>query len=150
MVTRSTIAIERQDGTVAQVYCHWDGYLSHNGRILQESYKDAAKIEQLIAEGDVSSLGAEIGVKRPFQNPNKYGTDAYNAFEAQYEGQCLFYARDRGEEGTKARVYKNYAEYRNKAQFEEYNYCFRNGAWEVEFYGEFDGLLTEALEREEA
>ena len=32
MGTRSTIALEFADGTVGQVYCHWDGYLSKIGR----------------------------------------------------------------------------------------------------------------------
>ena len=36
MGTRSTIALEYADGTVEQVYCHWDGYVSHNGLILSE------------------------------------------------------------------------------------------------------------------
>ena len=31
MATRSTIAMEQPDGRVMQIYCHWDGYLGHNG-----------------------------------------------------------------------------------------------------------------------
>jgi len=43
-------------------------------------------------------------------------------------------------------MYKDYAEYRKEAQFEEYNYILRkDGKWYVEFYGEFDGLLTKAI-----
>ncbi len=36
MATRSTIALEFADGTVEQVYCHWDGYLDHNGALLRD------------------------------------------------------------------------------------------------------------------
>lgn len=153
MATRSTIAIELADGKVKQVYCHWDGYLDHNGKLLVENYDTPEKIEALLAHGDISSLGTCVGERHPFDTYDKSKLSAEDlalAERAEAEGWTLYYGRDRGEEGTKARVYKNYAEYRNKAQFEEYNYCFRNGAWEVEFYGEFDGPLTEALEREEA
>jgi hypothetical protein len=57
MGTRSTIALEFADGTVQQVYCHWDGYLEHNGKILQEHYSDPFKLRDLIDLGDMSSLG---------------------------------------------------------------------------------------------
>jgi hypothetical protein len=56
MATRSTIALEFADGTVQQVYCHWDGYLEHNGKILFESYQDPFKLRDLIDLGDVSVL----------------------------------------------------------------------------------------------
>lgn len=148
MATRSTIALEFADGTVQQIYCHWDGYLDNNGRILFEHYKDPFKVRELIDHGSVSSLGAEIGSKRPFDNPHKYGSPEYQAFNAQYDQQCLFYARDRGEDLEVSR-FKDYADYRKNAQFEEYNYILRrDGNWYVEFYGDFDGLLSEAFEYE--
>lgn len=56
MATRSRIAIENQDGTVKSIYCHWDGYVSHNGKILFDHY-DNEKLEKLIELGDISSLG---------------------------------------------------------------------------------------------
>ena len=31
MATRSTISIQKNDGTIRSVYCHWDGYCEHNG-----------------------------------------------------------------------------------------------------------------------
>jgi len=64
MGTRSRIAV--MHGEVCKsVYCHWDGYLEHNGAILQEHY-DSSKANQLVAMGDLSSLRPEIGVKHPF------------------------------------------------------------------------------------
>ena len=62
MSTRSTIAIELADGTVKQVYCHSDGYLSYNGRILFEHYSDPAKLEELIEQMPVRRK--EIFLKR--------------------------------------------------------------------------------------
>jgi len=56
MSTRSRIAIEKQDGTVESIYCHFDGYLSHNGETLQNHYSTREKMEKLIELGDISSL----------------------------------------------------------------------------------------------
>ena len=124
MATRSTIALEYADGTVGQIYCHWDGYLDHNGRILLEHYTDPFKVRELLDNGDTSTLDKDV------------------------DG-CEFY-KNRGEDCPQ-RMYKDYAEYRKEACFEEYNYILRrDGKWYVEFYGEFDGLLSEAFAKEAA
>lgn len=138
MATRSTIALEYADGTVGQVYCHWDGYLDHNGQILQKHYQDPFKVRALLDLGDLSSLGDDLGDQHDFDSA------------ASYEG-CTFYMRDRGETGCEARSYKNYEDYRKNAQFEEYNYILRrDGRWYVEFYGKEaaleDALAAEAIE----
>jgi len=136
MGTRSTIALEYADGTVDQIYCHWDGYLDYNGTILHKSYQDPFKVQRLMELGDLSSLGDDIGDKHDF--------------DARTD-DCTFYGRDRGEDGTEARRFASYEDYRANAQGEEFNYILRSdGSWYVEFYGEFDGLLTEALERDAA
>ena len=147
MATRSTIALEFADNTVQQVYCHWDGYLDHNGVILFENYQDPFKVRDLIDRGDISSLGPNIGEKHDFDIPFKYGTPEYEAESDRRRQITTFYGRDRGETGTEAVYYKDYADYRARCQFEEYNYILRkDGNWYVEFYGDFDGLLTEAFE----
>ena len=56
MGTRSTIALEFADGTVEQVYCHWDGYPEHNGELLVNHYTSPAAITALMELGDLSSL----------------------------------------------------------------------------------------------
>lgn len=133
MATRSTIALEHADGTVSQIYCHWDGYLENNGSILLKHYQDPAKVAQLMTLGDLSSLNTELGERQDFDRPNK--------------GQCLAYGRDRGEAGCEARKFSTFGEYIRKYQPEEYNYIMRrDGKWYVEFYGYFNGLLTEAFE----
>jgi hypothetical protein len=58
MATRSRIAIETQDGIIS-IYCHWDGHIETNGKILFENY-DREKTEQLIALGNISSLDTTI------------------------------------------------------------------------------------------
>jgi len=86
MGTRSTIAIEFADASVSQIYCHWDGYLDNNGRILQTSYMDPFKVRALVDLGGFSSLkdtveetaetayanrGEELSVER-YMNRDEY------------------------------------------------------------------------------
>lgn len=130
MGTRSTIAILRADGSVSQIYCHWDGYVEHNGRILFEHYNTAEKVEELIALGDLSSLGKEIGVKHPF-SPNYNVPGDSNEWNRLYSNMCTAYGRDRGEAGTQPNRYRDLESYENDANFEEYNYVFMHGEWAV-------------------
>ena len=95
MGTRSMIGVMHGDNCKV-VYCHWDGYLSHNGRILQEHY-DSAKANHLVAMGNLSSLAPELGEKHPF---SKLDTDMpAKDFEEKYGNMTTFYGRDRDEEG---------------------------------------------------
>ena len=88
MATRSTIAKLGKNGIIKAVYCHSDGYLEYNGKMLNEYYQDESKVDELLAQGDVSSLNENIGEKLPFND--------YKLF-AEKE-QCRFYHRDRGED----------------------------------------------------
>ena len=76
MSTRSRIAKLNDDGSIRVIYCHSDGYLSYNGRILLEHYTDPAKVDALLDLGDISSLGEEIGEQHPF-DPDYKNYDAY-------------------------------------------------------------------------
>ncbi len=138
MATRSTIAIEYADGTVDQVYCHWDGYLDHNGVILRDHYSDPFKLQKLIELGDISSLGTEVGEKHDFDIRFTEG--------AIGENWTKFYGRDRGETGTGAKRFKNFEEYVREHQREEYEYILRNvngkAQWFVDFYGTDGEYLT--------
>jgi hypothetical protein len=124
MGTRSTIALEFADGTVQQVYCHWDGYLAHNGKILQEHYSDPFKLRDLIDLGDMSSLGPNIGFAHPF-SPHSSKEDEALYEAAKEAGACTFYARDRGETGVSAKQFKSYEDYVANHQYEEYEYILR-------------------------
>ncbi len=144
MATRSTIAMEFADGTVEQIYCHWDGYLSNNGRILQEYYRVPFKVQRLIDGGAVTGLRPEIGEKHAFSQFE--GNISGDEYDRLYGDMTTFYARDRGEDLVKNK-FKDFADYKRNAQSEEYNYILRrDGKWYVEFYGDFDGLLEEAFE----
>lgn len=143
MGTRSTIAVEHTDGTVHQVYCHWDGYLDNNGKILLAHYSDAATLSKLIRLGDMSSLRREIGKKHDFDERFDAGDERRN--------WTTFYRRDRGEKGCYSRKYKDYADYQVNSQSEEYDYILRStGEWYVRFYTTDDQwiLLKEAIANE--
>jgi hypothetical protein len=138
MGTRSTIALEYADGTIEQVYCHWDGYLAHNGQILLKHYSNPFILRDLIDLGDVSSLKPTIGTKHAFSH---FGTtldqEAYNFL---YGEMTTFYGRDRGEDGVSAKKFKDYEDYVKNFQHEEYDYILRSvGGEAVWFVSDHDG-----------
>jgi len=56
MATRSSIGARQKDGTIKEIYCHWDGYPECVGATLAEHYTDPEKVAQLLDLGDLSSL----------------------------------------------------------------------------------------------
>ena len=138
MGTRSTIALEYADGTVHQVYCHWDGYLSNNGQILLKHYSNPFILRDLIDLGDISSLKSTIGTKHAFsQFEVPMDGDAYDKL---YGNMTTFYGRDRGEDGVSAKKFKDYEDYAVNHQYEEYDYILRNdNGVAVWFVSDHDG-----------
>ena len=119
MGTRSDIIVQRHDGKWARIYCHWDGYPEHNGNILFENYNDQNQADALVALGDISSLGPEIGKKHDFDwrmkmlRANGYKETADPRLKAKaerLERMCDVYSRDRGETGTEAKIGDSLAE----------------------------------------
>ena len=146
MATRSTIALEFADGTVQMVYCHWDGYIDHNGVILYEHYSDPFKLRDLIDLGDLSSLRPTIGVQHPFSS---IGTMDSAEYEKQFGEMCTFYGRDRGETSIAYKAFKDFEDYKANHQYEEYEYILRkDGFWYVSQYGRDYEMLGKALERQ--
>ena len=151
MGTRSTIALEFADGTVEQVYCHWDGYLEHNGKILAEHYSDPFKLRDLIDLGGISSLGKVIGKRHPFgpdyneTNIAKKAKIQKEVDEAREAGYTTFYARDRGEDLTKE-MFVDFQDYLAHHEYEEYEYILRrDGNWYVKCHDAAYELLVLAL-----
>lgn len=138
MATRSAIAIMHGE-RAKSVYCHWDGYLEHNGYLLQNFY-DSTQTNLLISMGDISSLGANIGDKHEFGE--KFDADEFK------DTRCTFYNRDRGEDttwrsfGTLDEMVEYY-----KGSWCEYLYIMKDGVW---YYTSLNNvelkLLGEALE----
>jgi hypothetical protein len=151
MATRSTIALEFADGTIGQVYCHWDGYLAHNGKMLMEYDSNPFVLRDLIDLGGLSSLRPTIGTKHPFSHydvPNMTVVEYSNL----YRDMCVFYGRDRGEGQSDATYFKDYEHFLVDGQQEEYDYILRNvngvATWFVSDHGSDYMLLTEAFAKE--
>jgi hypothetical protein len=155
MATRSRIAVMHGD-KVKSVYCHWDGYLAYNGKMLQAHY-NSAKANELVALGDLSSLQPEIGEAHPFGH---HGTGMSNEeYEAKFGNMCTFYGRDRDEKGTEFRVAHTFAEFLEQCDNcgAEYYYIMKDGVWYCgTTYSNTHSLsrsltsLSEALAKEEA
>ena len=124
MATRSAIGIQQEDGSVIGIYCHWDGYVDHNGRILNDHY-DRDKTMALMDLGDLSVLGKELGEKQDFDSP----TD---------RNWCLAYGRDRGERDINSVAYHDpnefYKEFKNAGV--DYCYLLEGDKWLVRGYDE--------------
>jgi hypothetical protein len=144
MGTRSTIALEFADGTVEQVYCHWDGYLSNNGRILQEHYSNPFVLRDLIDLGDISSLKPTIGTQHAFSRLETPMDD--KAYDKLYGDMTTFYGRDRGETGVDSKKFLDFQDYLVRHQYEEYEYILRkDGNWYVKQHDNEFELLAPAL-----
>lgn len=137
MGTRSRIGIMHGDNCKS-VYCHWDGYLEHNGAILQENY-DSTKANFLVAHGDMSSLGRKIGEQHPF---SKYELEKDNPDfdklialheQAEAQGWCTFYGRDRGETGTEFKTDSTFEAFFDRVENcgGEWYYIMKDGVWYV-------------------
>lgn len=119
MATRSRIAIEDENGSVRSIYSHWDGYPSHNGRILSEHYTDREKVKRLIDLGDLSVLAPEIDIPE--------GAD--HSFENRIEGITVFYGRDRGELNTEAKYHLDRKAFL-RSDVNNYGYLYtKEGVW---------------------
>jgi hypothetical protein len=143
MGTRSAIAVAHGD-VIKAVYCHWDGYLEHNGRILQAHYPSHLA-NQLVSMGDISSLRPEIGEKHAFSPAiAKMSIDEYNAL---YGNMTTFYARDRGEDGADWSVFNSREDFVSEMGHRGcvYLYLMDGGVWYVSTGTEFQRLET-ALE----
>ena len=150
MATRSTIALEFADGTIGQVYCHWDGYLAHNGKILFENYSNPFILRDLIDLGGLSSLRPTIGTKHPFSHYD-VANMTLQEYGNLYRDMCTFYGRDRGEGQSDATYFKDYEHFLVDGQAEEYDYILRNvngkPTWFVSDHGgDFQSLAGALIE----
>ena len=127
MATRSRIAIENQDGSVTSIYCHWDGQIYSNGRILNKNYTTKDKVEELIALGNLSSLDETIE-----------RTVAYHRDNGEYHLVQISFinVEELFEDGFSMGV--------------EYIYCFtKDGIWLVNALGSVNvAVLSEVIEEE--
>jgi len=115
MSTGSSIAVKK-DGKVKIIYCHFDGYHSHVGKMLLNYYNNQKKADAIIALGDMSCLYKSI------ECPPGH------SYDNRMHGLSVFYGRDRGESRTAAVEFKTY----KKAlayNHQEYNYFWNGERW---------------------
>jgi hypothetical protein len=126
MATRSTIAKVEKDGSITAIYCHWDGYPSHNGKLLLDFYNEEGEVDLLLSNGSLSILGKSVGEKHDF-----------DSHLGEHRATCLYYHRDRGEEWehTKPTRHANVADFL-ASEREEYTYLWTPEGWR---FGGHDG-----------
>ena len=60
MGTRSNVAYATEDNKVLASYCHYDGYIEHNGVMLLKYYNGEKQARDLVDNGYMSSLQPTI------------------------------------------------------------------------------------------
>ena len=143
MGTRSRIGVMHGD-KLKSVYCHWDGYLQHNGQLLQNHY-DSAKANHLVSLGFISSLKEEIGVEHPFSQFDVTPNLSQDEYYEKYSKMTTFYGRDRKDSGTDFTVDQSYDEFLSKDYDYEYYYIMRDGVWYVGVAYDVDGMVPGQL-----
>lgn len=130
MGTRSNIAVMQPNGKIKDVYCHWDGYPSHNGKMLLTYYNSEEKANQLMELGDISALNERVA-------PNENET---HSFDKPVNDVTIFYGRDRGETDVDCVEYSGLKSYKPD---NEWAYLWMDGKWH--FCQPYNGLNWEPL-----
>lgn len=95
MSTRSLIAKQIGENKYRTIYCHSDGYLTHNGALLVDHYNTEEMVDKLMALGSLSLLAEKAD-----PDPSKvHGFD----YDKRQKGVTVAYGRDRGEKDIQAR-----------------------------------------------
>jgi hypothetical protein len=129
MGTHSRIGVMHGD-KVKSIYCHYDGYLEHNGQVLAQYY-DSAKANNLVALGDMSTLRPQIGEKHAFSQFD-LPPEEVEAYKELTRDWCTFYGRDRGEVSV-WKVANTFEEFLDQADGcgAEFYYIMKDGVWYV-------------------
>jgi len=122
MSTRTRIALALPNGKFKSIYTHWDGYPKHHGSILREHYSTPDRVTSLLALGDLSRLAPKLAP--PAGQPHSYSEP--------FDGVCVAYRRDRGDEGVSAKTSVNFTALVALALEwnAEYLYVFSGDRWQ--------------------
>ena len=150
MATRSTISIKTPEGKYNQIYCHFDGYLSHVGKTLIDHYNTPERVNQLIALGNISSLGKHLGPpKRAKDEPHdsEYGYIPQSDVTVAYARDIKVYghlstSRSDKESDPMYNTHDSLAALESAS--EEYNYVFEDNQWQLATWPHHgEGMLSE-------
>jgi len=133
MGTRSRIGYELPDHTVVSVYCHYDGYVEHNGSILVSNYTDRDAVKELIDGGSMSSLRTThlwlTSAVRDQDGEIALDKDGNWVYSPTRDAQPLYHA-ERGEELEVDHT--SFDEFVSGNSGEEYAYLYDlNGNWKA-------------------
>lgn len=119
MSTRGRIAFQISKNEIVSIYVHFDAYPAGVGKTLLEHWNTPERVNALMALGDLSSLGSELGDKHDF------------AKHDHRSSSCLAYGRDRGEQNVSSVVCKTRAELVELAKecWGEFVYVFDGTSW---------------------
>ena len=122
MGTPCAIGKKMEDGSVKAVRCNYDGYVAGAGAILGSWYADAAKVDDLLALGELSQLAGELAA-------------------------CVAYHRDCREPLRPAKRFASVEEYQRTAKGDmsaDYLYLYDGDEWLVYgLYQEADWVKLE-------
>jgi hypothetical protein len=120
MSTRSLICYEdEQTKEISSIYCHSDGYLQHNGRILNAHYGNYATVKKLVDGGNISWLSDTIKDTGYYKDLENRGGSEDQERTQKHLNQYMLFDHLRGD------------------IFIEWVYLFKDGAWH------YSHLITE-------
>lgn len=79
MSTRSRIGIEKEDGTVESLWCHWNGSPDYTGTHLLAEYNTREKAAELVAKGDREHIDTDAGL---YGEPPRHDKNAEEFWES--------------------------------------------------------------------
>jgi hypothetical protein len=142
MATRSKIGIMSLDNTLKGIYCHYDGYPEHAGKILINHYNSEELANKLMDLGNLSDIKPEIGEKHPF-DCHTAGRTPFE-YDARWGNHCTAYGRDREEPDSDAKHYSSMEEFERDDMWEEWMYVWHpvDREWKCKCIPRGDGAWT--------
>ena len=127
MSTRSIIGIMNENNTVDSVYCHFDGYPEHTGYFLKKFFDTTDKVENLISNGDISSLVSSRNWERK-ENPTINNKQILKT--VYYNNRPNKELTNQQWENIKPQKHKSVLEFFKRDCADEYKYLFLpSGKW---------------------
>lgn len=130
MATRSNINVKVGD-KYHVIYCHHNGYVENNGKMLFQHYNSQDLAEKLVSGGHLSIL--DVSVEKPeghsFNNPVK--------------GFCVYYSRDRGDKDCEMSIEEDIFD------SQEYLYVWNGLEWKVSGRDYDDASLEQVLKEKD-
>ena len=123
MSTRCKIATVNPDKTVKAIYCHFDGYYAHVGKMLYNHYNTQEKIDELLALGALETLHENINPDPNFPH-NETHAQVGVVFAYERDGKGTF-----DNDFKKEEFYENADEYLKTYDWADHLYLWDGEKW---------------------